>query len=779
MDIKSKNTNNENDKLENIELEYTEKESNKAKRKKLFKGIKHERSIFYILTLVLLTTTILAGLEIKDNLRFVIPDRIYTQTQVADNINTYTSLIRDYSLYYKSDKYVKNESNITQNDINICKQELQDKANSDYIDFRESKYVDSDFNSLSYEQQEKILEEERKKIDEKYTLSDEELKEYILNRKSNSSNELYNKINSYVNLEFRAYDKLNDIWIGGEELDLTKFKKDSSRYFKEINIDYNGNIIEKEYANGREIDRDSAINKFIDNYSYGSRYFVYSIESKVITMEDNITGNSNNHNITIYIWMPKNIKSGDVVYESFEQVSKNINSFYGSVITFIFSLVLLIICLLYLDKYRYKSKEVEKIINKVKDYPIEYKIGISIVAWMLWNSGSSIYYDSNNYIRRLNLSSIIWGTVVIIICYLLIRVLIVNYHEETLLKNNLTTKAWDYLRDVMNRGSIIRTFVIMIAIYILSGLVLLFLSAWLWIWPIGILIGIILTIVYIIMLIKDLVYLDKIMVGAKAASEGKLNYKIDEKGRGHLRELAHDINNIKDGLKKSVENEMKSENMKTELITNVSHDLKTPLTSIINYIDLLKRENIEPENARDYVNILDKKSQRLKILIEDLFEASKAASGAMELNISRIDIGQLLKQALGENDERFKDNNLEVKLNIPDDKIFINGDGKRLYRVFENLISNIVKYSLSNTRVYINMFKESDEVIIVMKNISAYELSFDTNEITNRFKRGDASRSTEGSGLGLAIAKSIVELHNGSFKIEADGDLFKSIIKLK
>lgn len=243
--------------------------------------------------------------------------------------------------------------------------------------------------------------------------------------------------------------------------------------------------------------------------------------------------------------------------------------------------------------------------------------------------------------------------------------------------------------------------------------------------------------------------------------------------------MAHDINNMRDGLKKSVENEMKSENMKTELITNVSHDLKTPLTSIINYIDLLKRENIQPETAMDYVNILDKKSQRLKVLIEDLFEASKAASGAMELNIAKIDIGQLLKQALGENDERFKDSNLNVKLNVPEEKIFINGDGKRLYRVFENLISNIVKYSLSNTRVYIDMYKEEKEVIIVMRNISAYELSFDTNEITNRFKRGDSSRSTEGSGLGLAIAKSIVELHGGSFNIEVDGDLFKSIIRLK
>ena len=219
--------------------------------------------------------------------------------------------------------------------------------------------------------------------------------------------------------------------------------------------------------------------------------------------------------------------------------------------------------------------------------------------------------------------------------------------------------------------------------------------------------------------------------------------------------------------------------MKTELITNVSHDLKTPLTSIINYIDLLKRENIEPEEARDYVNVLDNKAQRLKVLIEDLFEASKAASGAMELNIEKIEIVQLLKQVLGENDERINENKLNLKVNIPEEKIYIKGDGKRLYRVFENLISNVVKYSLSNTRVYIDVTKEDDDVKIVMKNIAAYELNFDVNEITERFKRADEARTSEGSGLGLAIAKSIVELHGGKFDIEIDGDLFKSIILLK
>lgn len=773
MDIKSKNTSNEND-----ESEVIKKESKKTKRKTIFKGNKLENTIFYILTVILVVTTFLSFLEVKDNLGYVIPERIYTQTQVADNINDYKNVVENYTLYYKSPSYTKDKANITQNDIDICKSELSDKANSEFDNLRSSKYNDSTFNNLSYEQQEKMLEEERKKIDEKYTLSDEEMTEYILNRKSNSASDLNNKINSYVNLKFSAYDKLNNLWVGGENQDIS-YTKANSRYFEEINIDYNGNVIKKIYVNGKEIDRNSPLNRFIDNHTYGSRFFGYSSNESTTNIAYSDYNNEEKHNVTLYIWMPKEIQSGDVVYESFTQVQKNVNSFVLSCITFIISLILLIVCLLYLAKHKRKSEEIEKLINKIKGYPIEYKIGAGIIAWIIWNTGSHIYHNANNYIRRLNLSSVIWGLIVVVIYYLLIRVLIVNYNEGTLFKNNITIKVWDYLSDVMNRGSIIRTFLIMTALYVSIGLVLFFLSAVFYIWPIGIIAGVILTIIYIIMLIKDLVYLDKIMVGAKSAAEGKLTYKIDEKGRGHLKELAHDINNIKEGLKKSVENEMKSENMKTELITNVSHDLKTPLTSIINYIDLLKREEIEPENARDYINILDKKSQRLKVLIEDLFEASKAASGAMELNITKIDVGQLLKQALGENDERFRDNNLNVKLNVPEEKIFINADGKRLYRVFENLISNIVKYSLSNTRVYIDMFKEENEVVIVMRNISAYELSFDTSEITNRFKRGDSSRTTEGSGLGLAIAKSIVELHNGSFKIEVDGDLFKSIIRLK
>lgn len=763
MDTKSKNINEESIFQEEI------KKSNKRKSRS---GNIFKKYIVVLLTFISIACTILSLREIKANIRYIIPGGIYLNGDLSNNISDYINLVKDYSIYYKSLEYASDNNNITQNDIDICKAELVDKVNKEYENYRNDKYNDESFSKLTYEEQQKILSEEKEKITEKYTLNDEEMKEYILNRKGNSASDLNNKIKSYVNLNFRAYDKLKDIWIGGEKIDSNNIIK-NSKYFKEINIDYNGNVIEKIYVDGKEINN-NIISKLIyyNKYSYHTYYDRYE-PNNIYAYDYN-----EKQSISIYIWMPQEIKKGDVVYENLKRVEININRFYLSCGSFIMFIILAILCLVSLSKNKSKINIIEDIVNKIKVWPIEAKVGIGILGWISWNT-TYIYYNANNYIRRLNLISVIWTSLALLIYYVLIRVIIINYNERTLFKNNITIKCWNYLSEIMTRSSLIKTFLIMSGLYVISGLLLFVVSAILNIFPIGILIGIILTIIYIVIFIKELIYLDKIIIGSKAATEGKLNCNIEEKGRGHLRELAHDINNIRDGLRKSIESEIKSENMKTELITNVSHDLKTPLTSIINYIDLLKRENIESETAKDYINILDKKSQRLKVLIDDLFEASKATSGAMELNITKIDIVQLLKQSLGENDERFKNSNLSVKLDIPDTKIFINGDGQRLYRVFENLISNIVKYSLSNTRVYIQMYVDDEnKVVIIMRNISAYELDFCANEITNRFKRGDSSRSTEGSGLGLAIAKSIVELHGGKFNIEVDGDLFKSIIKL-
>lgn len=763
MDTKSKNINEESIFQEEI------KKSNKRKSRS---GNIFKKYIVVLLTFISIACAILSLREIKANIRYIIPGGIYLNGDLSNNISDYINLVKDYSIYYKSLEYASDNNNITQNDIDICKAELVDKVNKEYENYRNDKYNDESFSKLTYEEQQKILSEEKEKITEKYTLNDEEMKEYILNRKGNSASDLNNKIKSYVNLNFRAYDKLKDIWIGGEKIDSNNIIK-NSKYFKEINIDYNGNVIEKIYVDGKEINN-NIISKLIyyNKYSYHTYYDRYE-PNNIYAYDYN-----EKQSISIYIWMPQEIKKGDVVYENLKRVEININRFYLSCGSFIMFIILAILCLVSLSKNKSKINIIEDIVNKIKVWPIEAKVGIGILGWISWNT-TYIYYNANNYIRRLNLISVIWTSLALLIYYVLIRVIIINYNERTLFKNNITIKCWNYLSEIMTRSSLIKTFLIMSGLYVISGLLLFVVSAILNIFPIGILIGIILTIIYIVIFIKELIYLDKIIIGSKAATEGKLNCNIEEKGRGHLRELAHDINNIRDGLRKSIESEIKSENMKTELITNVSHDLKTPLTSIINYIDLLKRENIESETAKDYINILDKKSQRLKVLIDDLFEASKATSGAMELNITKIDIVQLLKQSLGENDERFKNSNLSVKLDIPDTKIFINGDGQRLYRVFENLISNIVKYSLSNTRVYIQMYVDDEnKVVIIMRNISAYELDFCANEITNRFKRGDSSRSTEGSGLGLAIAKSIVELHGGKFNIEVDGDLFKSIIKL-
>ena len=763
MDTKSKNINEESIFQEEI------KKSNKRKSRS---GNIFKKYIVVLLTFISIACAILSLREIKANIRYIIPGGIYLNDDLSNNISDYINLVKDYSIYYKSLEYASDNNNITQNDIDICKAELVDKVNKEYENYRNDKYNEESFSNLTYEEQQKILSEEKEKITEKYTLNDEEMKEYILNRKGNSASDLNNKIKSYVNLNFRAYDKLKDIWIGGEKIDSNNIIK-NSKYFEEINIDYNGNVIEKIYVDGKEINN-NIISKLIyyNKYSYHTYYDRYE-PNNIYAYDYN-----EKQSISIYIWMPQEIKKGDVVYENLKKVEININRFYLSCGSFILFIILAILCLVSLSKNKSKINIIEDIVNKIKVWPIEAKVGIGILGWISWNT-TFVYYNANNYIRRLNLISVIWTSLALLIYYVLIRVIIINYNERTLFKNNITIKCWNYLSEIMTRSSLIKTFLIMSGLYVISGLLLFVVSAILNIFPIGILIGIILTIIYIVIFIKELIYLDKIIIGSKAATEGKLNCNIEEKGRGHLRELAHDINNIRDGLRKSIESEIKSENMKTELITNVSHDLKTPLTSIINYIDLLKRENIESETAKDYINILDKKSQRLKVLIDDLFEASKATSGAMELNITKIDIVQLLKQSLGENDERFKNSNLSVKLDIPDTKIFINGDGQRLYRVFENLISNIVKYSLSNTRVYIQMYVDDEnKVVIIMRNISAYELDFCANEITNRFKRGDSSRSTEGSGLGLAIAKSIVELHGGKFNIEVDGDLFKSIIKL-
>lgn len=261
-------------------------------------------------------------------------------------------------------------------------------------------------------------------------------------------------------------------------------------------------------------------------------------------------------------------------------------------------------------------------------------------------------------------------------------------------------------------------------------------------------------------------------------AEGNLDVEIKE-DLGVFEPFREEIKKIQTGFKKAVEEEVKSQSMKTELITNVSHDLKTPLTAIITYVNLLKKEDITEEERNSYIQVLDQKSMRLKSLIEDLFEVSKANSKNVTLNLVEVDIVSLMKQVRLELDDKLQDCQVDFKWNLPEEKVILTLDSEKTYRVFENLLVNIIKYAMPGTRAYVDIETGEKEICISMKNISATELSVNGSELSERFVRGDSSRNTEGSGLGLAIAKSFTELQKGSFEVETEADLFKVLLRWK
>jgi signal transduction histidine kinase len=276
---------------------------------------------------------------------------------------------------------------------------------------------------------------------------------------------------------------------------------------------------------------------------------------------------------------------------------------------------------------------------------------------------------------------------------------------------------------------------------------------------------------------------DEIRKGLKEVNSGNLDYKIPVEGDDELGQLAEEINQITEATSLAVQNELKNQQMKTDLISNVSHDLKTPLTSMVTYIDLMKMEGLQSQNAPRYLEILAQKTERLRQLTEDLFEAAKASSGAIPVRMGRVDLLSLLNQALGEMNERVEQADLEFIVNTERDRYFVNADGQLLWRVISNLLSNVLKYSQPYTRVYANFTRrnENDEdwVYMEMKNVSRQALNIDPSELMERFKRGDQARATEGSGLGLAIAKDLMKLMEGKIGIDIDGDLFKINISLK
>lgn len=279
------------------------------------------------------------------------------------------------------------------------------------------------------------------------------------------------------------------------------------------------------------------------------------------------------------------------------------------------------------------------------------------------------------------------------------------------------------------------------------------------------------------MLYKKAAQNDKLDTAVRSISNGDIAYKLQlEDFTGRSAEVAQNINNISFGLENAISEQVKSERMKADLITNVSHDIKTPLTSIINYVDLIKRENSQNPKIREYIEILEKKSHHLKTLTEDLVEASKVSSGSVSVELRELDLIEMIQQTNGEFEEKYESKNLQIISDYPDQPALIEADGRHLWRVLENIYNNAYKYAIASSRVYVSVKIEGQEAVFTMKNVSERPLNVSPEELTERFVRGDVSRTTEGSGLGLSIAKSLTLLQGGKFEIGIDGDLFKVIL---
>ena len=414
-------------------------------------------------------------------------------------------------------------------------------------------------------------------------------------------------------------------------------------------------------------------------------------------------------------------------------------------------------------------------------YEVIFWVGI-VVIFTFFLIGKECLVNANIY-------TLVIGLIAYLICYIACATIgittIKRIKARKFIKTTLIYKILKWIKQKIENISnlilwdkeITTKLIIYYVAFVVISLILIILTSAIWFSIILLLIFWGLALYAILNYTKQLNTIKQIL---KNIYEGKENKKIDtENLEKNLKEMAEYINSLSTGLTKAVEESLKSDRMKTELITNVSHDIKTPLTSIINYVDLLKKEEMPNEKAYEYLEILDKKSQRLKRLTEDLVEASKASSGNIKLNMEEINVKELIKQISGEFEDKLNEKKLQLILNMPKEEVKIKADSRYLYRVIENMYSNISKYALEGSRVYVDIIINAGKVEIQLKNISKAKLNISSEELMQRFVRGETSRNTEGSGLGLSIAESLTTLQKGKFSIYLDGDLFKVTIEFE
>ena len=482
-----------------------------------------------------------------------------------------------------------------------------------------------------------------------------------------------------------------------------------------------------------------------------------------------------NYDCTIYTSINEDVTQfHDDYYNLYITYKICTNSVKTAIINIIITLVLIIVSAILITVYAGRKRNFKEIqLESIDKIPLEIILAAMFIPFiMLLFLGIELSYN-------LNITTIIGNIGILIIMYsialILYESIVRRVKTNTILKNTIIYRLCKWIKNgvknIFNNFSLAAKIIVILACMLIFTLIF---SNW------GFT-GIILLIAMYVFAFKY--YFDNITKFLNIKNTVKKIYEGDTKVRlqedeytGVLKELCIYVNDIAGGFTNAIDKSLKSERMKTELITNVSHDIKTPLTSIINYVDLLKKEDIQNEKAKEYLDILEQKSQRLKRLTEDLIEASKASSGNIKLDMKKINVNELIKQISGEFEDKFKNKNLDLNIEIPKEDVFILADSRYLYRVMENMYTNIEKYAMENSRVYVDLLEENKKVKIEIKNISKEKLNISANELMERFVRGESSRNTEGSGLGLSIAQSLTKLQKGEFGIYLDGDLFKVII---
>lgn len=662
----------------------------------------------------------------------------------------YCKNIENFYVYYKDYNEKFGEIKATKQDMDGLKLFYQDKLKNKQMEI-ENAYnndIHEAERTLDKDKANKLVNEKNKKLEEaikENTKTDEEIRKEVGSRSDKDYENIKKDIQSRKDIKYYIKDaRSKEIYSNLEGItDVDEYIKNKSLYSVRLPLQYTG-----------------------DNRYFGGPDVIFR-----------------NHNWEGYIMIPKDLNSYDYILKSYKYYNSVESRVAKEILVGIGSLIIGVLILIAVKKNsNFKLLYCDKVRKIYSNIPLDLRVFIFTIYTVMM---LTYLINLNFFYKPLKIDHFIKITTIsIYVAYAVFNIkgaikLWKSKKELSIQwQNSLVIKVLNVSRkSSINRNIKLKIVTIIGISVILAMFVLLVFGITMH----NILIGGIISITYLVLLVRYLFkkadYLNEVLMATEKMVQGDLDCIIEEKGQGVISKIAYNINNMKVGYKKSVEQQLKSERLKAELITNVSHDLKTPLTSIINYIELLKKEDLSAEEIRGYIGVLDKKSERLKVLIEDLFEASKMSSGGVELNIEKIDVAALLKQSIAEFDEKIKKASLILKFNCEKKNVYVNLDGKKTWRVFQNLISNIVKYSQPNTRIYVDLIEEDNNVTIVMKNIAAYEMDFGVDEIFERFKRGDKSRKTEGSGLGLAIANSIVELQGGTLNIEIDGDLFKAIVK--